>query len=88
MSDTEIKGNNPERWQKLLSALDERLQLGLLDRLKKIVSYHFETDTLTLEPLNLDEQSYLSKDPIFQQLQVLAQDAVGIEKIKFKQPAE
>ncbi len=76
------KGNNPELWEKLLVVLDEKLQLGLLDQLRRVTSYHFEEDVLYLEPANPESERYLLKDGVFQQLQILAQDAIGIEKIK------
>ena len=81
---TPPKGNNPELWDKLLMALDEKLQLGLLDRLRKVHTYHFEEDILYLQPLNSEEEEHLTKDTFIQQLQLLAQDAIGIEKVKIK----
>lgn len=80
------KGNNPELWEKLLHALDEKLQLGLLDHLRKAASYHFEEDVLYIEPGNAESEKYLTKGPFLQQLQILAHDIVGVEKIKIKKP--
>ena len=31
MDDSKVRGNNPELWGKLLSELDDKLQLGLLE---------------------------------------------------------
>ena len=50
MSDGAAKGNNPVLWDKFLADLDEKLQLGLLDRMRRVQAYHFESDTLFLEP--------------------------------------
>jgi hypothetical protein len=75
------KGNSPERWEKLLEFVDEKLQLGLLDHLEKIASYHFEDGTLYLQPASDESYEYLTKDTCFQQLVVLATDAVKVEKV-------
>lgn len=82
------KGNNPERWQKFLNVLDDKLQLGLLDQMQKIKTYHFEEDTLYLEPQGDQEANYLAKDAVFHQLELLAQDAIGVDKVKIKKPSE
>ena len=84
MNSSESKGNNPERWRKLLDTLDEKLQLGLLDRLRKVAAYHFEEDILYVEPASQDEEDYLRKDTVFHQLELLAQDAIGVDKVKIK----
>jgi len=76
------KGNNPELWDKLLAALDEKLQLGLLDHLRRVVAYQFEEGILLIEPGNPQDRQYLTKDSVLQQLELLAQDAVKIEKVK------
>ncbi len=78
------KGNNPELWDKLLTELDEKLQLGLLDHLKRIASYHFEADTLYVEPGTTEDEKYLTKDSALQQLQLLAQVACKVERVKIK----
>lgn len=82
MSPSSPKGNDPERWENLLRVLDEKLQLGLLDHLERVSSYHFENDTLFIQPGSTADLEYLSKPTFFQQLQLLAQDSVGIEKVK------
>ena len=84
---TTNKGNNPELWQKLQTVLDDKLQLGLLNYLQRVESYHFEDDTLFVEPGSVEDYEYLTRDAVFQQLQVLAQDAVKVEKVKIKKPA-
>lgn len=84
MNDSNPKGNDPARWQKFLDALDDKLQLGLLDQMHKIKTYHFEGDLLYLEPLGEEEATYLTKQTVFHQLELLAQDAIKIDKVKIK----
>ncbi len=84
MSPSAIKGNRPEAWDKFLSELDEKLQLGLLDRLERINSYHFEENVLYIEAGNTPDYDYLTKDTFFQQLQLLAQDAIKVDKVVVK----
>ena len=72
------KGNRPELWEKLLESLDEKLQLGLLDHLKRANSYHFEEEELFIEPGSDADEEDLTRDATFQQLQVLAQDALKL----------
>lgn len=79
-----MKGNSPDRWKKLLDTVDEKLQLSLLDHLKKISAYHFEEEILYLEPISKEEEEYLKKEVVLQQLELLAQDAVKVEKVKIK----
>lgn len=78
------KGNNPERWERLLEALDEKLQLGLLDHLKRITSYHIEEEVLYLVPGTEKDFEYLNRSAVLQHLELLAQDAIKIEKVKIK----
>ena len=80
------KGNNPELWDKLLAVLDDKLQLGLLEHMRRVTTYHFEDETLFLEPGTADDCNYLSKETVFHHLQLLAQDAVKVERIKIKKP--
>lgn len=75
------KGNNPERWRRLLDSLDEKLQFGLLDQLKKVASYHFEEQSLYLGASTLAQAEYLKQAPVLQQIQLLAQDVVQIERV-------
>ena len=83
MNPSSKKGNSPERWEKLLAFLDEKLQLGLLDQLQKIKSYHFEAEILYIVPddTNVD---YFARPEMLQQLELLAQDAVQVERVKVK----
>ena len=82
------KGNNPELWSKLVEELDEKLQLGLLDHLQRAASYHFEDETLFLEPGSIEDHEYLSREPVFQQLVLYVQTATKFEKVKLKTPEE
>ena len=84
MEPSATRGNNPERWNKLLESLDEKLQLGILDHLRKIKAYHFEEEVLYVEPSTPEGEAYLSKDSVVQQLQLLAHDAVKVEKVRVK----
>ena len=77
------RGNNQEGWAKLLAELDEKMQLGLLDRLRRIKSYHFEESTLTIETDNPEDLSYLAKPVTHQQLELFAQEVCKVEKVKF-----
>jgi hypothetical protein len=74
------KGNSPEKWGKLLTELDEKLQLGLLDRLRRVASYHYEGATLYIEPGSTDDLNYLQKDSVKQQLTIFA-SGTGVESV-------
>ena len=78
------KGNNPALWNKLLDFLDEKLQLGLLDHLRRVASYHFEAEVLYVEPAGGDDLDYLSRPVMQQQLQLLAEEAVRVTKVVVK----
>jgi hypothetical protein len=84
MGDGSPNGNNPVQWSKLLELLDEKLQLGLLDKLRRITAYHFEAETLIIEPGSSDDEGYLQKPATKQQLAVFAQDATGVTEIKIR----
>lgn len=88
MVPTAKKGNNPEKWDKFLTALDEKLQLGLLKYLKNISSYHFEENILYIEPGSEVDRLYLTKDAVLQQLQLLAQDIVKVDGVKINLPED
>lgn len=81
MNPSATKGNDPERWDKLLTTLDDKLQLGLLDHLERVSSYHFEQSTLFIQPGSEADLKYLTKPAFFQQLLLFAQDATGVEKV-------
>ena len=81
---SEAKGNNPELWNKLLEALDEKLQMALLDKVRRITSYHFEDGVLYVEAGTADDEEYLKKSSTFQQLQLFAQDATKVREVRIK----
>ncbi len=60
------------------------MQFGLLDRLHKISAYHFEEDILFIDPGSPEDEQYLKKDSVMQQLELLAQDIIKIERVKIK----
>ena len=82
--DVSSKGNNPEKWEKLLTALDEKMQFGLLTHLQRVRAYHFENDTLFIEAATPEDEKYLGRDAVLQQLVVFAEDATGITAVKLK----
>lgn len=84
MNASAIRGNNQELWEKFLALLDDKLQLGLLEHLRRVSGYHFEDDVLFIQPGNPEDMKYLSKDSVFQQLQILAQDSLGVDKVKLR----
>jgi hypothetical protein len=82
---TGAKGNNPEVWGKLLDLVDEKLQLGLLDKLRRVTSYHIEDRTLFIEAGSADDHKYLTKAGNVQQLALLAQDAINVKEVVIKE---
>ncbi len=84
MSERTEKGNNPSLWQKLLDELDEKLQLGLLDRLKRVKAYHFESDLLFIELGTEEDEAYFRKGGAFQHLELIAQDATGVRELRLR----
>jgi hypothetical protein len=85
MNPSSRKGNNPELWDKFLNDLDERLQFGLLEPLRRINSYHFEGNSiLIIEPGTQQDFDYLTKPHVSHQLQLLASGSTKIEKIEIK----
>ena len=84
MEGSKIKGNNPELWDKLIHELDEKLQFGLLERLRRVTAYHFEDDILFIEPGSAEDQQYLQKSSAFQQLEVMAQASTQVDRVKIK----
>ena len=84
MTDGSAKGNDPILWNKLLEELDEKLQLGLLDKLRRIQGYHFEGETLIIEAGTDDDENYLKRPATLQQLGLYAQDATGVKEVRVK----
>jgi hypothetical protein len=78
------RGNNPELWQKILMYLDDRLQLGLLDRLRRVSSYELSEPLLSIIPGSSEDERYLKKDAVLQQLRVLAADALGVTELSIQ----
>lgn len=83
MEPSASRGNFPDKWNKLLEELDEKLQLGLLDRLRRVTSYHFESTTLYIEPATVEDIAYLEKDSVRQQLSVFS-SGVGATAVLLK----
>lgn len=84
MNPSSKKGNNPELWDKFLQDLDERLQFGLLEPLRKIHSYHFEGDALFVEVSLLQDFNYLNKQHVLQQFRLLASQSTGVNSVEVK----
>jgi hypothetical protein len=82
MTDSRTRGNRPELWNMLLSKLDDKLQLGLLDRLRRVSAYHFETEILFIDPSSPSDAEYLKKDSTIQQLQLFARDTANVEEVR------
>lgn len=82
MTESKARGNCPDLWEKLLTELDEKLQLGLLDRLRRVAAYHFETEILFIDPSSPEDSAYLSKGSTLQQLELFAQDAAKVREVR------
>ena len=82
------RGNKPNEWDAFLTALDDKLQLGLLRKLEGVRSYHFEDDILYIEVGSAKDYDYLSENAHFQQLEILAQATLKVDRVKIKQPAD
>ncbi len=76
--------NNNQRWQKFLDILDEKLQLGLLNHLRKVQNFSFDNDTLILEIENQIDLNYFKNEAFLQQLKVLAKDAISVKDVIIK----
>ena len=85
MSQASAKGNNPELWDRLLAELDDKLQLGLLDRMKRVKAYHFESGTLFIELGNSEDEGYFKKGGALQHLELIAQDATGVRELRLRE---
>jgi len=84
MSQVSAQGNNPELWGKLLAELDEKLQLGLLDRMRRVKAYHFESGILFIELGNAEDEGYFKKGGALQHLELIAQDATGVRELRLR----
>ena len=87
MNPSAKRGNNPERWDRLLADLDDKLQLGLLEHLKRVTSYHFEEDILYIEAADLKDQEYLLREGVITQLKLLAEASIRTDNVKIKKIA-
>ena len=76
-----MKGNDQERWNKLLQLLDDKLQFGLLENLRGTASFQFEGNTLSIECGDDSVKEYLSRPAVLHQLELLAQDGAKVDKI-------
>ena len=78
-------GNRPAEWDKLLALLDEKLQLGLLEHLRRVTTYHIEGEVLFIVPASKVDYDYLNKPAVLQQLSIFAEDACAVRQVKVKQ---
>ena len=76
------KGNNPVLWARLLDEIEDKLQLGLLDHLRRVKAYHFEDDLLIIAPSTPQDREYFQKPAIQQTLKLFAEKVANIEKIR------
>jgi hypothetical protein len=86
MNTSAHKGNAPEAWTRLLEVLDEKLQLGLLDKVKRVHSYHVEDGTLFIEAGSVADRDYLCKEAVHQQLRLFAEDIFRVRAVKVNAP--
>jgi len=84
METSNSKGNCPDQWDKLLQILDDKLQLGLLDKLRRVNSYHLEEDTLFIEPMDHIDAQYFQKEPVMQQLSLFVEETFGSVEVKIQ----
>jgi hypothetical protein len=82
--DAPVPGNDSPRWNTLLTELDKKFQLGLLEKLRSAKSFHFEGNSLHIECHSKSDLDYLSKPAVKTQLAVFAGDAIKVEEIFFK----
>jgi len=78
------RGNAPDLWAKLITSLDEKLQLGLLTKIRNVAAYHIETNTLFIEPGSVEDEKYFAKDAVIQQLKLFAGDTMNVTEVKIK----
>lgn len=78
----ESKGNNPVLWQKLLDEVEDKLQLGLLDHLRRVTAYHFEDDLLIIAAGTDQDREYFEKHTTIQTLKLFAEKVAGINRVR------
>lgn len=62
------------KWESLLVTLDERLQLGLLNKLEALNGHYLEGNTIILETNNNLDYEYLSKPQVKQQIELFLRE--------------
>lgn len=82
------KGNCPDVWNKLLALLDEKLQLGLLEYMRRATSYNLEDDTLYIQPGSSKDYEDLCEATMFQHLTLLAEEIKEVQQIKIEKVSE
>ena len=83
-NDPTASGNDDIRWQKLLETLDAKFQLGLLEKLRNVASYHLDGATLFIEFHNSSDREYFQKASVQTQLAIFASDAINVTEIVYK----
>ena len=78
----ESKGNNPVLWQKLLDEVEDKLQLGLLDHLRRVAAYHFEDDLLIIAAGTEQDREYFEKSTTIQTLKLFAEKVAGVACVR------
>ncbi|NCU93383.1 MAG: hypothetical protein EBV54_04505 [Burkholderiaceae bacterium] len=58
--------------------------MGLLDRVRRVKAYHFESDILFIEFANEDDEGYFKKGGSLQHLELIAQDATGVRELRIR----
>lgn len=76
-----VSDEDKARWNKILDELDNKLQFGLLERLRRVQTYHFQGSSLTLVVTNTVDLEYFQKTGVNTQLIVFAQDAAGVKEV-------
>jgi hypothetical protein len=88
MNTSAHKGNAPEGWNRLMEILDEKLQLGLLDKLRRVNSYHVEDEILFIEAGSRSDCDYFTKSAVHQQLRLFAEDVFRTKTLKVTAPKD
>jgi hypothetical protein len=81
MTDSAGADNNSKLWEKLIAVLDDKLQFGLLERVRRAAQYKFEGDTLIIAPGSKEDSAYLRKESVHQQLSLFAEQSTKVKKV-------
>lgn len=81
MTDSAGSDSDAKMWNKLISCLDDKLQFGLLERVRRVVEYKFEGDTLIVAPGSSEDAAYLRKDSVHQQLTLFAEQSTKVKRV-------